>query len=328
VRPLVVWLATAVIAGFFGPPVWAQLGDSAQREYDRFQKLPPHRAFVVAADGRVFYRSRASGGDPGLAIEYALKGCAEHNGKGCRLYAVNNVVLEGRAWHQAAPPPLPEIGRLRPESYWQNHGPRVAEGLVVWSHGYKLGADSSMSAPQGEVVNFAQQGYDLYRFDRVVITDWHRDAADLVEALRTVRKMGYRRVILAGQSAGAWVSLAALGRGAPVDGVISISAAHHGEVKDMRNPAFARSEWVKLMEAIKPGPRLALVQFAGDTFDVGGRMKIAHDVLGQSRVEAMIIDHPPGFEGHGAGTIPAFPLKFGACIDLFVETGNRQPPCI
>jgi pimeloyl-ACP methyl ester carboxylesterase len=328
VRLLVAWLATAVIAGFSGAPARAQLNDSAQRAYEKFQTLPPHRAFVVAADGRVFYRSRAAGADPNLAIEHALNDCAERKGTGCRLYAVNNVVLDGRTWQQAAPPLLPQIGRLRPEPYWQNQGPRVAGGLVVWSHGYKSGTDSSTNAPQGEVVNFLRQGYDLYRFDRVTITDWHRDTADFVEALRTARTTGYRRIILAGQSAGAWVSLAALGRGAPVDGVISISAAHHGQVKDMRNPDLARSEWLKLMEAIKPGPRLALVQFAGDAFDVGGRMNIAYDVLTQSRVEAIIIDHPPGFEGHGAGTNPAFPLKFGACIDLFIQTGSRQPPCI
>jgi pimeloyl-ACP methyl ester carboxylesterase len=140
--------------------------------------------------------------------------------------------------------------------------------------------------------------------------------------------MGYRRIVLAGQSAGAWVSLAALARGAPVDGVISISAAHHGEVKNMRDTGFARSEWRKLVESIAPGPRLVLVQFAEDTFDVGGRMEVARSVFAKSGVQALIIDHPAGFEGHYAGSVPAFPLKFGTCIDAFVQTGSRQAPCI
>ena len=77
-------------------------------------------------------------------------------------------------------------------------------------------------------------GYDLYRFDREWIVDWAGDATALADAVRKARELGYRRVVLAGQSAGAWVSLAALARGAPVDGVVSIAAAHHGEVSKMR----------------------------------------------------------------------------------------------
>jgi hypothetical protein len=327
VRLLVAWLATAVVAGFSSAPGWAQLSDSAQREYEKYQKLPPHRAFVVAGDGRVYYRSHASGPDPGPAVQGALRDCAQHHDRSCSLYAVNNFLLDGRDWRQIAAKPLPDIGRLRSEPYWHNRGPREAAGLIVWSHGYKSGTDSSTNAPQGEVVNFTSQDYDLYRFDRVVIVDWHRDALQFAEAIHTARTMGYRRIVLAGQSAGAWVSLAAAGRGAPADGVVSISAASHGEVKNMRDPNFARNEWRKLVEGIKAGPRIALVQFANDAYDVGGRMSIAHAAFAASGVQALIIDHPAGFEGHSAGNDPAFALKFGACINTFVQTGGRHAPC-
>jgi pimeloyl-ACP methyl ester carboxylesterase len=323
-----VGLVAALIASLFAASAWAQLNPSAEHEFERFERLPPHRAFVVAGDGRVYYWSRVSGADPANAVADALKSCAEGHNRSCSLYAVNNVVLHGRAWHQVFSPPLPDIGRLRPEAYWLNRGPHAAAGLMVWSHGYKSGTDSSFNAPQGEVTNFTAQGFDLYRFDRPVIVDWHRDAADLAAAVHIARGMGYRRVVLAGQSAGAWVSLAALARGAPVDGVISISAAHHGEVKNMRDTGFARSEWRKLVESISPGPRLVLVQFAEDTFDVGGRMEVAHDAFARSGVQAMIINHPAGFEGHYAGAVPAFPLKFGTCIDAYIQTGSRQAPCI
>ena len=104
----------------------------------------------------------------------------------------------------------------------------------------------------------ARQGYDLYRFDREWIRDWPGDATQLVDAVKQARAMGYRRIILAGQSAGAWVSMAAALRGAPVDGVISIAAAHHGYVKDMRDVSVARSEWQQIVRGIKPGPRLVV----------------------------------------------------------------------
>ena len=146
--------------------------------------------------------------------------------------------------------------------------------------------------------------------------------------LQTVNNVtGYRRILLAGQSAGAWVSLAALARGAPVDGVISIAAAHHGEVVKMKDPTRARGEWQNMLEAIKPGARLVVVNFANDAYDVGGRMEDARRIFAKTGVAAEIVDAPEGFAGHGAGAGIAFARKFGPCLQAFVEQGTRQPPC-
>jgi pimeloyl-ACP methyl ester carboxylesterase len=68
---------------------------------------------------------------------------------------------------------------------------------------------------------------EQHRAEREWIRDWPGDATQLAEATRQARALGYRRVVLAGQSAGAWMSMAATFRGAPVDGVISVAAAHH-----------------------------------------------------------------------------------------------------
>jgi pimeloyl-ACP methyl ester carboxylesterase len=138
--------------------------------------------------------------------------------------------------------------------------------------------------------------------------------------------MGYRRVILAGQSAGAWVSLAALQQGAAADGVISIAAAHHGTVDKMRDQARARAEWQRVLEGIKRGPRVIVVNFADDAYDVGGRMNDARSILARNGVEAEIIDAPEGFKGHSAAD-STFSRKFGACFAIFIETGKKQPPC-
>jgi pimeloyl-ACP methyl ester carboxylesterase len=191
-----------------------------------------------------------------------------------------------------------------------------------------LGRDATQSAPQGQVAYFTSKGYDLYRFDRQYIRDWPGDATQLVDAVKQARAMGYRRVILAGQSAGGWVSMAATMRGAPVDGVISVSAAHHGEVKNMSDVSRARSEWQQVVRGIKPGPRLVVVNFRDDTYDVGGRMDDAKAAFATSGVDAVVISNPEGFSGHGAARGRAFPLKFGACIHAFIENGVRQPPCI
>lgn len=304
-----------------------QLSAEAQRAYADYQTLGPHRAFALAPDGRGYMWAGSAGADPTRAVESVLKSCAERAKASCTLYAVNNIVLAGRDWKTVAPPALPPIGRLRPEPYWENKGPQAAAGLIVWSHGYMSGRDATSSAPQAQVGNFTAAGYDLYRFDRQWIRDWPGDATALADAVRQAKAMGYRRVILAGQSAGAWVSMAAAMRGAPVDGVISVSAAHHGEVKDMRDVSVARSEWHQVVTGIKPGPRLVVVNFTNDAYDVGGRMDDARAAFAASGVQATVISDPPGFKGHGAAYDNAFGRKYGACIKNFIEQGTRQAPC-
>lgn len=322
-------ILVAVALVLMGSAAMAQapLGASAQRTYGDFERLGPHRAFFLAADGTGYVWAGASGADPGGAVEGGLKNCEERSKSKCSLYAVNNVVLAGRDWKAAAPPLLPAIGRLRPQPYWANQGPQSAAGLIVWSHGYMSGRNATASAPQGQVGNFTAAGYDLYRFDREWIRDWPGDATALANAVREAKAMGYRRVVLAGQSAGAWVSMAATMRGAPVDGVISVAAAHHGYVKDMNDISKARSEWRQIVQGIKTGPRLVVVNFANDDYDVGGRMDDARAAFAASGVQAAVISDPEGFKGHGAASGNAFPRKFGACIHAFIEQGVRQAPC-
>ncbi len=321
-------LAATWVTTWVASPASAQLGADAQRAYEDFQRLGPHRVFMLAPNGKGYLWAGAAGADPSGAIERGLKYCQDNATAACTVYAVNNVVLSGRDWKAAAPPLLPTIGRLRPEPYWQNKGPQGAAGLIVWSHGYMQGVDATVSAPQGQVANFTTAGYDLYRFDRQWIRDWPGDASALADAVRQAKSMGYRRVILAGQSAGAWVSMAATMRGAPVDGVISVSAAHHGEVVNMTDASRARSDWQQVVRGIKPGPRLVVVNFVDDSYDVGGRMDDAKAAFAASGVDAVVVSNPEGFKGHSAAGNNAFPRKFGACIYSFIETGTRAAPCL
>jgi len=69
------------------------------------------------------------------------------------------------------------------------------------------------------------------------------------------------------------------------------------------------------------------VNFAGDTYDVGGRMDDAVAAFAQSGVQADVISNPAGFTGHSAGSDLAFARKYGACILGFIEQGVKQPPC-
>jgi pimeloyl-ACP methyl ester carboxylesterase len=306
------------------------LNAEAAKSFADFQAFGPHRAFVTGASGKASWFAGVGGPDPGNAVTSTLKRCEERGQQPCTLHVVNNYTVTGRPWRELVPAravDAPDIGRLRAEPYWSMRGPQLADGLIVWSHGYMAGKNSTESAPQSWIGRFTRLGYDLYRFDREWIADWASDATTLAAAVRKAREMGYRRVVLAGQSAGAWVSLAALARGAPVDGVISIAAAHHGTVDKMRDTTRARSEWQHVIEALKPGPKVVLVNFADDAYDVGGRMADARAIFAKSGVGAAIIDDPAGFKGHGAGADSAFARKFGPCIQAFIESGTKHSPC-
>jgi pimeloyl-ACP methyl ester carboxylesterase len=330
-------LIVAVAALAMGPagmaaaqPATPPLNADATRSFADFENFGPHRAFVIGPDGKATWWAGVSGPDPGGAVASARRRCEEKTKQGCVLQTVNNYTVAGGEWRQLVPAraaDAPNIGRLRPEPYWSVRGPQRATGLIVWSHGYMAGKNSTESAPQPWIGRFTNLGYDLYRFDREWINDWPGDATALADAVAKARQLGYRRILLAGQSAGAWVSLAALQRGAPVDGVVSISAAHHGEVTKMQDPTRARSEWQHMIEALKAGPKVVLVNFADDAYDVGGRMADARSAFAKSGVEAVIVDAPGGFKGHGAGGDFSFVRKFGPCIQAFIESGIRQPPC-
>lgn len=112
------------------------LSAEAARSYADFQLFGPQRAFVVSPDGKANWWAGASGADPGAAVASALKNCPDKGGS-CTVYAVNNIVLNGRDWKAATPSSSPPIGRLRGQPWWENKGPRAAAGLIVWSHGLR-----------------------------------------------------------------------------------------------------------------------------------------------------------------------------------------------
>lgn len=95
----------------------------------------------------------------------------------------------------------------------------------------------------------------------------------------------------------------------------------------MRDTTRACSEWQHVIEALKPGPRVVLVNFAEDTCDVGSRMADARAAFAKSGLAAVVIDNPEGFKGHGAAGDLAFARKFGGCIETFIDKGTKQLPC-
>jgi hypothetical protein len=325
-------LMVALIAAV-APPVLAAepvpfLGPEGQADYQHFQVAGFHRAFAISEGGGY----GLGDGWPTLegATQRALEGCQKRDPRGkCAVYAVDGYVVWGK--DPASLPryaAAPKLGAFIPSDYTPVLGPEKAAGLIIWSHGYLPGVDATQGPPQGYVARFEAVGWDVYRFNREWIPQIHTEIQLMMDSIKAARAAGYRKVVLAGQSHGAWASLEALARDAPVDGVIAVSPARHGSPPTSQ----ARSDFRQLIRDIRSRNAadipLVIALFQNDSFDPGGRFADVPDILGGSAVPLYLIDRPAGLTGHGAGNGFAFNRRFGPCIIQFVlETPHSPGHC-
>lgn len=285
------------------------------------------RALAIGANGSVGWG--AGGGSLEIARARALERCAEQGGKDCTMYAENLAVV----WppRPASPPPPPPAlisqfsYRFTPDPRFLWWGPQTARGIYVWANGYGP-SDLNGPQPQPHVRPFNNAGYDVVRFDRYAMSDERDRAAGwLRDALADFRRMGYRSVIVGGQSRGAWNALQMLQYPGLADAVIAVSPASHGEGDN--SDLLAQTDDLRaLVAAVPPSrARLAFVQFSGDPYasDEDAREAMIEQL--RPRLGALLtLDRPEGFSGHFGGTNAAFGQRYGECLLRFAL--DPQPP--
>jgi pimeloyl-ACP methyl ester carboxylesterase len=186
----------------------------------------------------------------------------------CRILARDGAVEGG-------PSVAAERGTLGPfarSAFHAHRGPGAARGVVVWGHGYGGPRQDHRGAPlPGFLTALNEAGYDILRFDRhpgddPIITTLPR----LQRALPLLREAGYREVVLAGQSRGAWQALlAAAARPELVDAVIAAAPAAHGEMTaENASPEGAIEDFQRLLAGVEATrQRVLLLLFEEDAFD-------------------------------------------------------------
>jgi hypothetical protein len=279
--------------------------------WQAFLLEPFHRAFAVGPNGR--HAAVVGGDSEAAAIAEALASC----GEGCRVIAVGD-----RLDDQPRPEPArTALGPFLSDPDYPLRGPAAAAGVMVWTHG--SGPDPSQIAqyPDPWARHVFAAGFDILRFDRERAQNaLDRGSADFAAGLSAARAHGYRRVIAAGHSRGAWLALLAA-RASRLDGVIAIAPAIHGTNRP-GNSRFelALPEWQALVAGLPAGLPLALVTFAGDPFDAGPdrRAQIARE---HHRGPVAALVAPDGVEGHGGGMEPVFARRYGACLAAFAGGG-------
>jgi dienelactone hydrolase len=200
-------------------------------------------------------------------------------------------------------------------------GPAAAHGAIIWNHGLSQ-TEADAAAPIAAVMAlFRDAGWDVYRLNRGIVSDREEDSTDaLVAAIDGLKAKGYAKLVTAGQSFGAWISLNAAARSDKLSAVLVNAPAAYGDAS-MRG--YERNETLLYpkLDAMRPVP-VMISFFNRDLFDPGGRGPRADKILAARGIPHLIIDRPGVLEGHGAGSSVYFARRFGACWLAVAETGQ------
>jgi len=202
-------------------------------------------------------------------------------------------------------------------------GPEHALGAVIWNHGKPptRGADGDMLPFYLDRLRDA--GWDVFRLDR----DWGSDnlvlsPAALRDKIDALYARGYRKLVLAGQSYGAWISLMVAASGPPIHAVIAAAPAAFGRYPDSRIFRRNADDLYPILKRVR-NTRVMLLLFQGDPYDPGDRATPAREILDEDGVDNAVIAYPPGWTGHGAANWHGFATRFGPCMARFVDP--RRP---
>lgn len=306
-----------------------------------FLGQPVNRAIAVSPAGHVGTGFGWSTVDE--ATSTALRSCGERAKTECALYAVNtDVVYPGL--ESALPRFEVKIGDLVLRNEFLFRGPERAKGVVVWSHGYGgQGVEQRKAPPPGVMSRFNMAGWDVLRFDRDPWYDADIPSVEtqLADSLDKVRAAGYRRIVLAGQSRGAWQSLDLMRRGRSMDGLVGIlafSPAKNG-TEGSRPMLTQPDEWRRVIDRMDPAAYRVAVAFfdhddynpaAADEAETARRILSAHgiDNLVLLERDPEILKLPNGrLSGHGAASHPRFTAVYADCLVRFIDGGTRDGRC-
>jgi pimeloyl-ACP methyl ester carboxylesterase len=193
-----------------------------------------------------------------------------------------------------------------------------AQGAVIWSHGRSHRTESLLDPTPDYIGAFRAAGWDTFRLNRLRSADeLSESGAAVAGEVEALKHIGYRRVVLAGQSFGAFISLIAAGSSDAVDAVIGTAPAAYGSAESA--PGGYGLNAIRLYELLGAvrRARVALFFFEGDIFDPGGRAPIADKILGAHGLAHLIVDQPAGLPTHWAAAGPRFAAQFAPCLVAF-----------
>jgi len=225
--------------------------------------------------------------------------------------------------------PAPAMG-LDPGFEGPAIGPAKAKGVIVWSHGRSINSEDSESPTPAYLSALREDGWDVMRFDRLSHGDTLSDSTKrLVDYTAQLKHDGYKQVVLAGQSFGAFLSLMAADSSTDVDAVVATAPAAYGSFDDFYDSwRLNATRLYPLLEQVKRA-RVMMFYFHGDDFDPGGRGERSRAILSQRGLGYAIVDQPAYLSGHWASSTGLFLRRYGSCIRDFANNDqlNSELAC-
>jgi pimeloyl-ACP methyl ester carboxylesterase len=202
-------------------------------------------------------------------------------------------------------------------------GPAQAKGVVVWNHGRSLNAEDSQSPTPSYLRALRADGWDVLRFDRARRGDTLSDSTShLVDHVSELKRKGYKQIVLAGQSFGAFLALMAADDSAEIDAVIATAPAAYGSFDDFYDSwRLNATRLYPLLEQVKRA-RVMVFYFHDDDFDPGGRGERSREILSTRGLGYAVVDQPAFLTGHWASSSGLFLRRYGSCIRDFADNTN------
>jgi pimeloyl-ACP methyl ester carboxylesterase len=204
-------------------------------------------------------------------------------------------------------------------------GPEHSTGVIIWNHGRSLTVEDSESPTPPFLRMLRESGWDVLRFDRPRNGDTLTDSTRrLVDHVAELKHQGYRRVVLAGQSFGAFLALMAADASDDVDAVVATAPAAFGSFDEFyQSWRLNAIRLYPLLERVRRA-RVMLFFFHGDDFDPGGRGERSRAILSEHGLGFAVVDQPAFLVGHWASSTGLFLRRFGGCVRDFLDADTLK----
>jgi pimeloyl-ACP methyl ester carboxylesterase len=205
------------------------------------------------------------------------------------------------------------------------NGPERAHGVIIWNHGIS-GTTQSWMAPAPPAFRLLQaRGWDVIMLKRHHAAEGdnalYRTVQRTLDEAKAFRKAGYRKVVLAGQSFGGYVTLEAIDTSPDIDGAVALAPGVRSGSATGRLDASITD---RILQRAKVG-RVALLFPKHDAvFNYLERGESAQAVLSRRPLPYLLLDETSGITGHGGGHTGRFALRYGVCLADFL--GAPNPP--
>jgi len=285
--------------------------------------------FTISTDGKyAHYFNCPNFRCANLEASHAIRSCQKKsNGVPCRVFALKRkVVWQGEIGNNNIDSVKIEMELLRK---WSNLKYEKLNGAFIYMPGYSH--DKPIPRSNTSVPTYLEElnkaGWHTYK---LFIVHEHRSTLTLdnqIEALRELvidlKDKGFKRVIVAGQSAGGWLALRAAVDIPEVDGILAATPSKYGSKVDNKgssNNRFNQSTdaTLRLLRRVRD-KQVMLAFFDGDPWEPADRARKVQALLTETGVPHIVIDHPKGIYGHHGAWSETFKKLYSSCLNLFFK---------